>query len=381
MAAIHTPGQQRRIHLVFRMDDVSERSDSEFEARLFEVFRRHRVPLMIGVIPSVCAGDFADPGPQRLQPLGEEKSDFLRRHRDQGFLELALHGFSHQTTQLAADRLRVAELAGGTREQQRRQINSGKEILERAIRSSVEVFIPPWNQYDDITLQVLEDSGFRSLCAGENFGPVDRGSTLRMLPATTDLFHLEQALSAARASDDPSPVVIALFHGYDFLDPDRPRVMNLDELDTLLEDLNRQGDVQPVSLAALDKSSEDLSAERYRSSWQVWELRHSTPRSWRRRLKSRYYRSIVTARRHLLRARVVLSASYGALLALSAIAASTLARGLSAIDARAIWLLVLPGLFFLARAVAVMIHHRRLESRQLTFGTIAAGAALGAWLT
>lgn len=371
---------QRRVRVVFRMDDVSERSDTAFERRLFEVFRRHRVPLVLGIIPNVCEGDFADPGPQRGLSLGEEKAGFLRRQLARGPLLAALHGFSHQTNPAAAERRRVAELAGADREQQRRKLESGKETLERALGTDVNVFIPPWNQYDEVTLEQLQASGFRTLCAGENFGPAPAGLDLELLPATTDLFHFEEAVEAAAASRDGCPIVVALFHGYDFLDHSREQVMSLEALDDLLAAARRRDEIQLTALDALGRSGADLSAERYRKNLAVWQLRHLTPRSWRGRLKSRYYRSTVNAARHLRRARVMLSVFYASLLTLSALGSSALFAALAAADVRAAWVLSLTGALVLARTVAVTLRRRRLEARPAILGSLAVGLLLGAWL-
>lgn len=373
------PGQ-RRIRVVFRMDDVSERSDTAFERRLFEVFRRRRAPLVLGVIPYVCEGDFADPSPQRSLPLGGEKAAFLRRQMARGPLLGALHGFSHQTNPVAAERRRVAELAGADREQQRRKLESGKETLQRALGEEVNVFIPPWNQYDEVTLEQLQESGFRTLCAGENFGPAPSGVDLELLPATTDLFHFEEAVTSAAASRDECPIVVALFHGYDFLDHSRERVMSLEALDGLLAAAGRRDEIELTAVDALGRSGADLSAERYRKNLAVWQLRHLTPRSWRWRLKSRYYRSTVNAVRHLRRARAMLSVFYASMLTLSALGSSALFAALPAADERAAWVLALAGALVLARTVAVTLRRRRLEARPAILGSLAAGLLLGVWL-
>lgn len=372
--------RRRRTRVVFRMDDVSERSDTAFELELFEVFRRHRVPLTVGIIPSVCAGDFADPSPQRCLPLSEEKAAVLRRELARGPLAAALHGFSHQTTPAAADRRRVAEFLGIDRRQQRHKLESGKEILERGLGKTVDVFIPPWNQYEDVTLELLAAMGFRTLCAGENFGPAPAGAGLELLPVTTDLFHFEEAVAAAGVGGDPSPIVVVLFHAYDVLDPGRERVVSLEEIGALLAGARRRDELELVALSGLGRTGEDLSAERYRGNRAVWELRHLTPRSWRQRLKSRYYRSQRTAARHLRRARALLSAFYASLLMLTALASTAVARGPQAADARGAWALFIAGVVLLALAAAVTLRHRRLESRQAILGSIAAGLLLGAWL-
>src|SRR5678816_4677915 len=86
-----TPKTQ--ISIVFRCDDYSNTSDTEFELRLIDLFRKHRVAITLSVIP-FAAGEENIAGQIRSSglPLNEMKARILRDAMDQGVVEVAQHG-------------------------------------------------------------------------------------------------------------------------------------------------------------------------------------------------------------------------------------------------------------------------------------------------
>ena len=132
------------IIVVFRYDDYSAKSPTEFERKLFASFQRVRACVSVGVIPFVCESDSHDPKPQKLLPLPEEKIELLKKATREGHVEVALHGYSHQT--LSA--IRHAEFEGHSYQELLRRIMEGKQSLEQAVGEKVQVFIPPWNRYN-----------------------------------------------------------------------------------------------------------------------------------------------------------------------------------------------------------------------------------------
>ena len=86
-----------QITVVFRFDDYSSRSSTEFEVRLINAFRKYNAVCTFGVIPYACTGDKHDIRPQGVAPLTLEKAAILKNAIEEGILEVALHGYSHQT--------------------------------------------------------------------------------------------------------------------------------------------------------------------------------------------------------------------------------------------------------------------------------------------
>ena len=258
------------IALVFRFDDYSAKSDTTLEKAILEAFRRTHTPLTVSVIPRVAAGSAFDPAPQTGVPLPEDKIRLLRQALDGGGIEVALHGFSHQTVRRKIGNAFLkpfgryhSEFIGVDEATQRKKILEGREILERELGIRADTFVPPWNGYDLTTLRVLEDLGFRTFSAARR-GPVNVASSLHFLPRTCDLPDVKSAVSAARESASDDPLVVVLFHHYDFVenDPQAGR-LRLPDLDTILEWVSQQPDLRVLTLHDASRLLPDLSARQF----------------------------------------------------------------------------------------------------------------------
>ena len=91
------PIEEKQVNVVFRFDDYSARSSTVMELRIIEAFRKIDSPITFGVIPFVCAGDLLDPSPENTVPLTSMKGNILKTGVKDGILDIALHGYSHQT--------------------------------------------------------------------------------------------------------------------------------------------------------------------------------------------------------------------------------------------------------------------------------------------
>ena len=261
---------QAPITLVFRFDDYSAKSDTTLEKEILESFRARRVPLTVSVIPRVASGSAYDPSPQPGLPLPEEKIQLLREALDAGGVEVALHGYAHQTVRRKIGGRYVkrfgrydSEFVGVEEADQRKKIQEGRAILEGALGIQVETFVPPWNGYDLNTLKALEESGITNFSAARR-GPIDVSSRLRFLPETCALANTQRVVGAAREVPGDSPVVVVLFHHYDFVEHD-PTYGNfsLPRLQALLDWVEKQGDLRVLTLGEAARSLKDLSARRF----------------------------------------------------------------------------------------------------------------------
>lgn len=303
----------RNVHVVLRFDDPSAVSPTGLEAAIIDALRERGMSATFGVIPGVCGGNIADASPQPLLPLPPEKIALLRRAVGDRTVEVALHGYSHQARAAGVR----SEFAGLPADEQRRRLALGKTALEEAGLGPVCTFIPPWNAYDEHTLAALESLGFEAISADWK-GVAPDATALRFLPATADLPQLRSAVSIARKSSGPCPVVVALFHPYDFSAVDTARGRwNLEEFGSLLDWLAAQRDVCVVSAAKALTLVPDLSAGRYRAAAAWRAVQAATPPALRHKGPVLVYPEARDHRKALLR----LALLYGALLLAGATAA------------------------------------------------------------
>jgi peptidoglycan/xylan/chitin deacetylase (PgdA/CDA1 family) len=246
------------ITVVFRFDDYSTRSDEAVETRVIEAFKRSGTRCTVGVIPHVWCGFEPDPRPQEFAPLTEEKAAVLRDAGDQGVLDVAMHGYSHEVTRPGT------ELVGLNYDEQLERIRRGRAILSELLGTTVTTFVPAWNSYDDATLRILPDLGFQCLSA-DTWGKLgwERSCPLKFLPSGCDLDGLREAIVEARRIGDSSAIIVVLFHPYDFLEnhPVQGR-WSFAAFEELLVWTVSQPDVAVKSIGQLLETSADLSARR-----------------------------------------------------------------------------------------------------------------------
>jgi peptidoglycan/xylan/chitin deacetylase (PgdA/CDA1 family) len=234
-----------QIDVVFRYDDFSERSDLAIEARIRDAFVKNRIPSTWSLIPNVFV---RDPDTGRVaghRLLTPERADFLQPAVRDGLIEIALHGWAHQP--IADDRL--TEFAGREPDEQQRMIADGKRHLESLYDRPVVTFVPPWESYDAGTIRALEQSGIRAFSSGDR-GLRDLETPVRFLPMTCNLVEIERAVEMARAAGQPDPLIVVLFHVYDFTE-DSPQtgLLSLDTFDRTLGWLADQSDVRCLTIA------------------------------------------------------------------------------------------------------------------------------------
>lgn len=220
LAAPSLASATKQISVVFRYDDYSSISSTDIEMKIIKALKVARVPCTFGVIPFRCAGFAEDPTPQKMIPLTPFKAQILRQGLQAGILEVALHGFSHQN--MLASSGRYSEFAGRSYGGQELRIVQGKAYLEKMLGTRIVTFVPPWDHYDLNTISILEKHGFRNLSASI-YGIIKVPSRISYLPGNCDLRHLRLAVEYARRSNTPRPIVVVLFHQYDFQEVDKTR--------------------------------------------------------------------------------------------------------------------------------------------------------------
>ncbi|MDX9833893.1 MAG: DUF2334 domain-containing protein [Desulfobulbus sp.] len=254
---------KKKLYVVFRLDDYSAKSSTDIEVKIIEAFRKNGLPITFGVIPFILEGDLQDPSSSKnIIPLSPLKGDILRDAVNEGTLDIALHGFSHQTNNVR----KMSEFRGMDLGIQLERLGQGKNFLEGIVGDPVATFVPPWNSYDSITLRALEQLGFSTISADLS-GDAPEYSRLKFLPAVSDISQLKDAVKAGRKSLDDQPVIVVLFHNYDFKEVDETRgKISYGEFAELLSWLNFQEDISIVSISQATKAIQELSSRRFVSN-------------------------------------------------------------------------------------------------------------------
>lgn len=247
------------INIAFRYDDFSANSQTELEREIIGVFQRNRASLTVAVIPFIAEGDVTDPLAQKLLPLPSEKAEILKDSFAAGVTDIALHGYSHQTNNTEY----MAEFSGLDDRSQIEKLAEGAQFLESMTAAPVRVFVPPWNCYDLSTLRALEQLGFSTLSASTN-GLANRSSNLKFVPATCGLTQLERGVEDARNSSDSRPLIVVMFHSFDFREFDQKRgIIAYEDFCALIQRLGSQSDVRLISITQATLSLGDLGAKRF----------------------------------------------------------------------------------------------------------------------
>ena len=240
----YRPTPEKYVEVVFRFDDYSSTSATDLERQIIDLFSQYQAPITFAVIPFACADDIHDPGPQETIPLGARKIDLLKRAYNAGILDVGLHGYSHQT--IREDH--YSEFEGMDYDRQLAKLIEGKKYLEEILDAPVSAFIPPWNRYDLNTLKALETAGFSTISADLK-GISTEESNLDFLPATCSIAQIRDCVDTARTDLDQQPVVVMLFHEYDFREVDeRSGRTTFKAFSALLDWLDNQPDVRLRSI-------------------------------------------------------------------------------------------------------------------------------------
>ena len=270
---------EKLIHVVFRLDDFSALSSADFELSMIGAFRKARASITIGVIPFDHTVPGADPSSQDVVPLTPMKAVTLKAAVKDGTVDIAMHGYTHQTINAE----HTAEFSGLDYDMQLERLAKGKEFLEAMIGIPVTTFVPPWNRYDLNTLRALEELGFSTISASLP-GPATKKSSLNFLPATCDIQHLQDAVRAARSSSTAQPLIVVLFHEYDFREIDEKQGnITYPEFADLLEWLHSRGDVRMLSISEATKVIPNLGAKRFLRNNEIHALLDLLPSSMHKR--------------------------------------------------------------------------------------------------
>jgi peptidoglycan/xylan/chitin deacetylase (PgdA/CDA1 family) len=140
-----------KIIVSFRNDDLSLYSNPALEDSVLSIFKAHGVRQTFAFIPNPAGyiGGITD-----QPPANSGIVELLRRWERDGLIEFALHGFTHLKNGVGG-----GEFDGLSVEAQTRMMREGKAILDSTLGTNVRIFVPPWNQADEHTLEACSRSG------------------------------------------------------------------------------------------------------------------------------------------------------------------------------------------------------------------------------
>ena len=232
-------GAARPVACFFRDDDVGWRDDRLRD--LLGLFAELGLPLDLAVIPAALDSCTA--------------RELLRRiERSEGRLGVHQHGYAHVNHE-PDGQLKCEFGSARRREDQLRDIATGRELLGRLLGPAVEpIFTPPWNRCTRATGGCLMELGFETLSREGSAAPLDTPG-LRELPVSVD-WHKRRhgarvpfetiAAIAAAAVERGGPVGVMLHHA----EMDRSQLKTAAELLTTLAEDDRTRCVRMRAVAA-----------------------------------------------------------------------------------------------------------------------------------
>ena len=261
------------ITIIFRFDDYSALSNTKLENQILTTFKENNSTLTIGVIPFVCEGNKEKICKQESIPLLENKLDILKKGINKGYIDVALHGNTHQTIK----EFPRSEFLGLNYEQQFTKIESGKLFLEEKLGTNINTFIPPWNRYDLNTLKVLEKLQYSTISAGTKC-VANPDSKLNFLPNTCFIKDIELAIREAEQANCNHPIIVVLMHETDFKEINSLQgIIDIPLLNKLINSLKLKHNIQLLSISqAIDKIPK-LNVNRYQYYRKIRNLSNLLP--------------------------------------------------------------------------------------------------------
>lgn len=291
------------MRVFFRYDDFSNHSSSSLESSLFNLFAKHHISCLYGVVPFVCAGDEMNPEERGEQALSSKKIALLHSGIEKGVTEVALHGCTHQTIHPIGQR--PSEFRGASLDAQIKRISRGKKYLESSLNQSVTMFIPPWNDYDRNTIVALAQLGFNVISTGKRFGVINADYPMKYVPISCELSDVVRVVEKYRV-DDSKNLLGILLHPYDFLETgDRRAWIKVDDLEKLILWLQSHQHVRIFRFIDIIAESKDLSEQRYEANLKLRKLRGQLPKFLKFLMPDGIYFSLMVAQALYAHAQVV----------------------------------------------------------------------------
>lgn len=141
--------------------------------------------------------------------VGSERVNFLKESVAKGISEVTLHGFYHPKGY--SNNLNT-EFYGVSYDVQYGKLFRGKQILDSLFNTNVTTLVPPHNTYDNLTLNLLEDIGYKCISAKcpTTTAPISETGNIACLWHTTSSFQELKNYFESREhyKDEPTPLLM-----------------------------------------------------------------------------------------------------------------------------------------------------------------------------
>lgn len=236
------------LKLVFRYDDFVLKNDS-LNKQLIDVFVKNKIPIVLGIVPY---------GSDRkvINELNLSFFDELKQGVNNGLIEIALHGFNHSRVS------KNGEFDHVQIEEQFYRMKLGKAYLDSLFQYHTISFIPPWNAYDENTLIVMEKIGMKIISSSMTVNQALTNDYIVYYPHTID--DPKGLVQVIKRNVKRDGVIVLMFHSYDFSEK-----FSVDDLESLLIDLDRNYDIQFTTFRDLLNQSEKSDSNRFKSNLEV----------------------------------------------------------------------------------------------------------------
>ncbi len=220
-----------QIRIVFRCDDYRMRNDS-IQEQILDIFAKYNVPLNICIIP-------ADTTSREVFTISDEYLKKWIKLKEQGILDIGLHGFMHAN--LNPKYGRWNEFENLSYDEQVNRLTRGKEIIESHLGGRINWFVPPRNVINEYTTKALNDCGFKILSANVTNRLNSGLEGIVLYPCTTEDFsEFDFFYNSENYKKYRSGTILLLFHGYTFTEGR----YSFEQLDTLLNSLSTNKDFE-----------------------------------------------------------------------------------------------------------------------------------------
>ena len=147
--------KKQEVYYTFRLDDITPTMNWDKFLRLKDIFDRHGMKPIIGIVPQSTDSKLL------IDPPRSDYWEYLKQLEREGWT-LAQHGCNHQyiTKKKGIFHLEPkSEFAGISFKEQYEKIKRGKDILQKH-NIFTNIFFAPSNTYDINTLKALKENGF-----------------------------------------------------------------------------------------------------------------------------------------------------------------------------------------------------------------------------
>ncbi len=258
--------------VIFRNDDPAPWTEKETLKDVNQIFIENQIPLTHGVVPH-------DENANTSLEENHEVCEYLRdeKENNEELFSYSLHGYHHlQETEFQGQ----SEFGDLSKEEQQQKIREGKNIIEDCTGETTTTFIPPFNTYDEITVQTLAEENFTLISGGattqeEYFG--ERGlwedEQLIHLPSslhmedweTEDVKNLETMKEQYQNNKENQEINVVLFHYFFFTEEDR-----LEKLEQLMTYMKEDG-AKFLTLEEFAEKQQNEDIIKTREGWAIKE--------------------------------------------------------------------------------------------------------------